>query len=915
MERDDNYEAEEMFDVVEVDAGTYRASSRQGATGAEYKDASAVLAELERGQDPFADMKRTISLETLVKRSKGKKLLGPSEAYEQLGQPPSMPDGKQMNFRFQFRYRVGGTEVSHRTKPPENAVKNLFAGMSIATMRPITSVKSDKGEDGYGADPWRKDTADGVPGLVSYQLSTVSYSKSNDIAMRLLQLRWDQFTPAQISEAWGWVHEAAKYQVTNGPLAGLFTRLKAGLSRPKMNKIKFERDGPEWKAVSRLMPVDPKRCTPMAGKDLREFKVVINWKSSAGMPYNKMKGDKGVAEDAFAVAKKVLLAISEGRQPQQAVAHPQWYLVLLKNKLDLYLYEDTKDSIRSYFVYPFPLTWLFSAVMQNLTQGYLTFVEDEESMNAHGFCWNYGGGNVLYQWVARGYQPSSRPVRGIAYSDDQLWTIRCKGPDGKPMLLVFAPDYKRMDLSLSTMIGRAYYLMEAERFKSVLGDKTWTGVFQLNCKMAFECMTIVSYSLVYYMCNILHSGVPGTPEFDQFASALCFNRVQEALGDTTDLTQEEVVAKLDLVLAAVDDEYKLVVKPETKKPYVFRPDQPEYEFPFLGKRLVRAACYTNGQLSWCYVPASDPVRAVASMTSPKSSLKGQALISAQMTRVRSIIASGAFVHPAIYAAASGWFRTQVQLGNVARDPLEGVDDEAAIYDQKQIQIPNKWGSDFFPTYEECLQLYLPAGTTAAPNVPHPPPREVSVAQVGTPVGEAELLELLGSDWGGQSLLYEDDRKGKDVGGVTVPHTPVAKVAEQGRQPKLTAAEREARLKKFRLKMERMFGKYVDYRRGEYDFPKPRKNMRYTRMGHAVWSLLAGAEERFENTLDEEAEAAEIRREIAESYGDFDFEEDPEDYEDMLFESAGRYLQDDEGGGPREKARRYKGRVPAPLKRT
>jgi len=268
-------------------------------------------------------------------------------------------------------------------------------------------------------------------------------------------------------------------------------------------------------------------------------------------------------------------------------------------------------------------------------------------------------------------------------------------------------------MNLPGWVGKFAYQHLTEQMGHLL-DKTWTAVLRENCRMAFDTLVIIGYSLVYRASNFLKSGVTGTAEFDQYASAMAFAVVKEEVGRPPDLST--FTKRLETALDRVRVAMGLVVKPETMRPHPFEEEQDRYEWSFLGKSLVKF----HGH----YVPGSEPVRALASMTSPKKKLTHHLAIAGQMTRVRDIIASGGFVHPLLYHAARQWYETMRKLDNRPKDPLEPDVDEINTFKKPTNLEPLlKEVGDRFPELEEILNLYLPvsarvvqtaAGTVSGP---------------------------------------------------------------------------------------------------------------------------------------------------------------------------------------------------------
>lgn len=813
-----------------------------------------LLEHVEKGGTLDTLIPSSLSQEQVAKKLKGRKLKGKPEEYEDLlkKRPPLPPNMKERNaFEPVFK---------------ERELKSLLEGSPNWT--PLPSIQRDKRDPHFAPEG-------GLANFASLRLNQTTYGKAVDVAMRLIQLPFDKFTASEIKEAWSWVESAWDYQVTDGPVNGLYRRIHDSTIKAKPKPPNAVDGKVMREAIEEFLPFDPVRCYDMRGLSLKECSkhVILNVNSGSGYPWCKPKRD--VIKEAYEEACQLLNAIAEGTVAKYAVENPELVLVQLKNKLDLYEWRDTKKSIRQYFVFPFHWTYLFSAVMQNASKGFVGFWENPRSMNAHGFSWGTGGGDRLYKWVlwAKTQPPG---IYAIAYSDDQLWVIVC----GDKSVYVITPDYKRMDMNLPGWIGRLAHDHLVKHLADKL-DKTWKAILTENCRMAFDTVVIVGYSLVYRASNFLKSGVTGTAEFDQYASAAAFGLIRDVVQAPANRADAET--KLGQALERVRKAIGLSVKPETMTLWEFKEDQEHYPWPFLGKTLYRF----HGH----YVPGSSPVRAVASMTSPKKKLPGKALIAAQLTRVRDIVASGGFVHRPIYEAARNWYETMYKLDNRPKDPLE-VETEDINSFRKPIQLDKLWEQvgDRFPEFEDILNFYLPTGAQVAHTATGVTSAELSAQRDHVSL-ESALKDMYseGGSWADEQPGFTD-RSGQDKGDISIPKAGAIPTEEQGRVRPLPAdvkAKYNQRLKElYREKLA-----YAGVLKGFSGIPTgpKRRRGRSSKFEQVVETFIRGFDRDADDVTEETLPEAtiEIPEEVWEDFDEGDYADLDEEMDRRAYLQADR----------------------------
>lgn len=552
--------------------------------------------------------------------------------------------------------------------------------------------------------------------------------------------------------------------VTNGPMIDCIRRWVSAAGPVKVPG-KYYIDPSTIEEVCKMLPWRPNYVRDMVGT-MPDYKwLELNLKSSAGFPWDQPKKDPKVMLAAYQTACDILNGIRDGSIAKLLTEHPQWLLVKLMNKLDRYdmreLHEK-KDTgtVRQYFVYGFHWVILFSALTQNVSQSMVGFWEDPRSFSAHGFSWQNGGPQRIVDWI-RWAAKQAPGLYGIAYSDDQLWVVVCK--DGTVYILVL--DIKRMDLNLVANVGRLY----VEYGKRVLVgkiDKTWEGALTLQGKLAFSCPVIVEHGLVFESKNHLHSGVPGTPEFDQVASAAAFKLMRERMGAPANL--KEVKEGLEIGLDAWKSRLGLTVKPyeifEAGKELLSADFErgSSYRTPwtFLGKHLE----YAPQVRGW--LPCSDPLRGLGAILAPKSRQEGFAGVRGQMQRVRQIVAAGLFCHPIIYRGANCWYQGIRKTGAKPADPFE-PEDASLIDSAVDLELAMTFSDDEFPTWFEMANLYLPEGKKVDTRLADP-----TVAVTTEAKGTVTASRFVAS-------LFEEDSEAPDSWADAAPDAPRVVEGDKG----------------------------------------------------------------------------------------------------------------------------------------
>nr|UHS71794.1 MAG: RNA-dependent RNA polymerase [Permutotetraviridae sp.] len=638
-------------------------------------------------------------------------------------------------------------------------VREFMQKLSVYGVTPLQAILRDK------RDPHFKKEG-GLTNLMTHHHNYNTVSKDGDMYMCLAQLPLDKFKPEVINQVRAELAAANEWVMTNGPSAGLFKRLEAGLKRPKP----AFRSAEYVEYVLKHFPIRKPLLKELAGMGARDLKWVrIDLTTSYGAPFMKPKvsPEANLLPQMMEIAGEIMAAIAEGKIAEWISAHPALCTALLKNKLDKYLLKETPEKIRPYYTYPAHWNVLFSALWQSVSDAAVSFLDDPSSINAHGFSWARGGAQKLYEWIVSHKEPG---VYVAAYSDDQLWHVVTK--DGKQYLLF--PDYKMMDMSLGVPFAQLSFKWLSAIYEGKW-DKTWQTVAELNCRMAFEKVTLVCFALAYLMRGGLGSGVPGTAEFDQIASCAAMKWIVPALSGLDDR------AALDAALASLADTLKkklgLEIKPETMAVHEFRPNEDYPWFSFLGHCIKRASL--NGVN--VYVPVRPRDKLVLSYVQPKGSYSGEGLarIRALQSRLIGITASGGWYYDEYYYSAKRLYEYYAKEYQVT--PAAENDMTYAEYLTRPLSVPVKpWSAKEFPPRAWFQSLVAPFDV-----------QEVAAPQgkAGAPLVDIGSVYTPGSSWADD--VKDHDAFDQDIGGAP-PTAPKAStdLAKQGQVEPLTKAQKD-----------------------------------------------------------------------------------------------------------------------------
>lgn len=443
---------------------------------------------------------------------------------------------------------------------------------------------------------------------------------------------------------------AAEHYVGSGPLDGWFARIKKGdeIRRPQFTLYPHEVD-----AVVAALPWDHAKVVALKDLTLNEAfgTIQVNPSAGAGFPRQLKKGlcMNLLMEDAA----QYYALMMDKKFNEYVRQNPGEFVTEVKNKHDRYELADYGKKIRPYYNVNGGMALLYSIAMQNYSKALLGFWEDRTSCNAHGFAWNQGGGQRLYDWVV--WASKQKPgVYAIGYSDDGLWVI--VSPDGT--VLIGDKDIAQCDQSL----GCGHRPTMVRHFRDVVKDKYGPGWQQVAVSAINGIWTqlVVLYGpLTYLSEDKVHSGVVGTAEADQIGFATAFTLIRAAYDKARGTPLEK--------FSEAEEELKrrtgIQFKPSTWHKFV--PDQEEYPWQFLGKRLVRI----RGE----YYPHVDLKKAIVQLITPKRNLKGDMGQKAWMERARGLGVTSLWTHPKLYDYVKAQYDRKLVSGTKPAPTLDGAE--------------------------------------------------------------------------------------------------------------------------------------------------------------------------------------------------------------------------------------------------
>lgn len=314
-----------------------------------------------------------------------------------------------------------------------------------------------------------------------------------------------------------WLRTAANCYFGGGYLDGLLTRLASGLKDPSMKvtakllNSTFTMDFCE-KFVFEYLQFDS--TGPILDLNALETSgYMIPHGSSCGMPVPSMKkgepGDKLFFE-LYRSYRSLLETGDNNALASYMENHLDESSVVLQNKIAIHTMDEILQKVRPFFMYPFGISLWFSQLLEELKKG---IPDIDKTYWAVGMTYAHRGMRKLYDIIM------TIPIgtmRFFAYGDDHLFAFMTS--DGKAvigMLDISAMDLHFLSVWMKTLLRVLFIMLKAR--SATVGVKT---LAQHLVQMAFVPPILIIKSLFGTDYGHLHSGCPGTTEFNTIASGL-----------------------------------------------------------------------------------------------------------------------------------------------------------------------------------------------------------------------------------------------------------------------------------------------------------------------------------------------------------------------------------------------------------
>lgn len=309
------------------------------------------------------------------------------------------------------------------------------------------------------------------------------------------------------------VQAVLEHHVSPGSLGGLINRIVTALDDvPDVDVTKLTFDGTA--DATRVAQLFPTTLTVHAKieptEDLtalwtrQEDRVDINFAAAPGMPVKKGTKEQSFEQDvsianAFLKAcatKNSLIAFQQ--------AHPDYFVLLLKNKTDVYKRSELTTKTRPYFVWPSFLNYIITSIMEPVVKGMDVFTENFDSWNAYGLSWARGGADKLIRWASSAYsQPNHRRV--CVYGDNIL--VAEGLAEGEFILKAF--DIAHLDFTVhsASLAGVVRYIRDAYKKSGIPLPQVWSNSLEVWKSMYVNANFMIEGSLAG--ASIKHWGKSG----------------------------------------------------------------------------------------------------------------------------------------------------------------------------------------------------------------------------------------------------------------------------------------------------------------------------------------------------------------------------------------------------------------------
>lgn len=308
------------------------------------------------------------------------------------------------------------------------------------------------------------------------------------------------------------VQAVLEHHVTPGSLTGLINRIQTALDDvPDVDVSKVIISSKDVERLFKLFPTELTQEAKIESTDdltslwtRQEDRVDINFAAAPGMPVKKgTKLDSFESDVAIANAFLAACATKEALLQFQR-EHPDYFVLLLKNKTDVYKRSELATKTRPYFVWPSFVNYVITSIMEPVVKGMSVFTEDHDSWNAYGLSWARGGADKLIKWASLAYQsPNHRRV--AVYGDNIL--VAEGIAEGEFKLKAFDVSHLDFTIHSASLPGVVAYIRESYKNAGMPLPKVWSNALEVWRSMYVNATFMIEGSLA--AASIKHWGKSG----------------------------------------------------------------------------------------------------------------------------------------------------------------------------------------------------------------------------------------------------------------------------------------------------------------------------------------------------------------------------------------------------------------------
>jgi len=297
------------------------------------------------------------------------------------------------------------------------------------------------------------------------------------------------------------VQAVLEHHVSPGSLGGLINRIVTALQDVpdiEVAKLSFD-NGKDAAVVAALFPTTlTEEAKIESTEDLsalwlrQEDRIDINFAAAPGMPVKK-----GTKEHSFEMDVAIANAFLRACATKETLLafqqeHPDYFVLLLKNKTDVYKRSELTTKTRPYFVWPSFLNYVITSIMEPVVKGMAVFTEDFNSWNAYGLSWASGGADKVMKWASSAHaQPHHRRV--CVYGDNIL--VAEGLAEGEFILKAF--DIAHLDFTIhsAALPGVVRYIRDAYKKIGAPLPKVWSNALEVWRSMYVNAPFMIEGSL------------------------------------------------------------------------------------------------------------------------------------------------------------------------------------------------------------------------------------------------------------------------------------------------------------------------------------------------------------------------------------------------------------------------------------